>query len=94
MHGLDYAYQRYYSSIQGRFVTPDPSMPGDPSDPQSFNLYSYVLQDPIKTAEGYAVLTGEEGIRDFLGLVAEHPDPALASRAKAELRRLVSRHSG
>ncbi len=39
--------QRYYASNTGRFLTPDPSMPGDPAEPQSFNLYSYVLNDPI-----------------------------------------------
>jgi hypothetical protein len=39
--------QRYYSSIMGRFLTPDPSDAGDLSDPQSLNLYSYVLNDPV-----------------------------------------------
>ena len=39
--GLDYAVQRYYSSIMGRFLTPDPyratSSGNDPASPQSWN---------------------------------------------------------
>jgi RHS repeat-associated protein len=45
--GLDYADQRYHQPGMGRFITPDPSEPGDPADPQSWNYYSYVLGDPI-----------------------------------------------
>ena len=45
--GLDYAMNRYYHSGHGRFVTPDPAAPGDPANPQSWNLYSYVEGDPI-----------------------------------------------
>jgi RHS repeat-associated protein len=47
--GLDYAMNRYYSSALGRFLSPDPyngSMV--PAYPQSFNRYSYVLNDPIR----------------------------------------------
>ena len=46
--GLDYAMNRYYSSAIGRFLTPDPhwrSVKGN--RPQSWNRYSYVLNDPI-----------------------------------------------
>jgi RHS repeat-associated protein len=49
--GLDYAKQRYYSSIMGRFLTPDPykagTGSGDPADPQSWNRYAYVGNAPI-----------------------------------------------
>ena len=46
--GLDYAFQRYYTSVQGRFTTPDP-LGGSVaiSDPQSWNRYSYVGGDPV-----------------------------------------------
>lgn len=43
----DYADQRYYSNITGRFLAPDPSGLGDPSDPQSWNMSTYVQGDPI-----------------------------------------------
>jgi RHS repeat-associated protein len=45
--GVDYADQRYYSSIQGRFLTPDPIAPGNPENPSSWNYYQYVFSDPV-----------------------------------------------
>ena len=44
---LDYADQRFYANTQGRFMSPDPSTPGDPTDPGSWNYYAYVQGDPI-----------------------------------------------
>ena len=64
--GNDYADQRYYTSVLGRFVTPDPykaSRAGsDPSAPISWNRYSYAIADPINH-------------RDSTGLLVEPPDP-------------------
>jgi RHS repeat-associated protein len=50
--GLDYADQRYYASNFGRFMSPDPyrataTSPSRPSDPLSWNRYSYTRGDPI-----------------------------------------------
>jgi len=46
--GLDYAVNRYYSSQWGRFLSPDPYRASDNSrDPQSWNRYAYVGNDPI-----------------------------------------------
>jgi RHS repeat-associated protein len=46
--GLDYADQRWYASKIGRFLTPDPyQASGGPSNPQSWNRYSYVENDPV-----------------------------------------------
>jgi RHS repeat-associated protein len=47
--GNDYFGARYYGSSMGRFMTPDPSTLeyADPTNPQSFNLYSYVLNNPL-----------------------------------------------
>jgi RHS repeat-associated protein len=45
--GLDYAWNRYYSPTMGRFTTADPSEPFDLENPGSFNLFGYVLDDPI-----------------------------------------------
>jgi RHS repeat-associated protein len=46
---LDYFGARYYGSSMGRFMSPDPSQLyfADPSNPQSFNLYSYVQNNPL-----------------------------------------------
>ena len=47
--GLDYFGARYYSSSMGRFSSPDPTglYFADPTKPQSFNLYNYVLNNPL-----------------------------------------------
>ena len=47
--GLDYAEQRYYSSAMGRFLRPDPfGGSADVGNPQSWNRYSYALNDPAR----------------------------------------------
>jgi|GEM_PF-3467967 len=48
--GLDYFGARYYGSSMGRWMSPDPAglTYADPGDPQSLNLYSYVLNNPLK----------------------------------------------
>ena len=51
--GNDYFGARYYSSNMGRFSSPDPSQLyyADPTNPQSFNLYSYALNNPLKNTD-------------------------------------------
>ncbi|HET8888524.1 MAG TPA: RHS repeat-associated core domain-containing protein, partial [Candidatus Angelobacter sp.] len=44
--GLDYANFRYYSSAQGRFMSPD-RLAGNLRAPQSRNRYSYALNNPV-----------------------------------------------
>jgi RHS repeat-associated protein len=48
--GLDYFGARYYASSMGRFMSPDPSglYYADQTNPQSFNLYAYALNNPLK----------------------------------------------
>jgi len=51
--GNDYFGARYYASTMGRFMSPDWSAPPSPvpyadlMNPQSLNLYSYVLNNPL-----------------------------------------------
>jgi RHS repeat-associated protein len=45
--GNDYFGARYYASSMGRFTAPDDGSDQDPSDPQSWNLYSYVRNNPL-----------------------------------------------
>jgi RHS repeat-associated protein len=51
--GLDYFGARYYSSSMGRFSSPDPSglTYANPYNPQSLNLYAYVLNNPLKNID-------------------------------------------
>jgi RHS repeat-associated protein len=47
--GLDFFGARYFSSAQGRFTGPDkPLVDQQPSAPQSWNLYSYVRNNPLR----------------------------------------------
>ena len=44
---LDFFQSRYFSGIQGRFLSPDPANVGaNPFDPQSWNGYAYVSGNP------------------------------------------------
>ena len=48
----DYFGARYFGSTLGRFLSPDdPSADRDPSDPQSWNLYSYVRNNPLTNTD-------------------------------------------
>jgi RHS repeat-associated protein len=59
--GLDDFLARHYSSNWGRFMSPDywgtddgppdPLPYGDPSDPQSLNLYGYVQNNPLSRTD-------------------------------------------
>jgi len=47
--GLDYFGARYYSNGLGRFTSPDlPFIDQHPGDPQSWNLYTYVRNNPLR----------------------------------------------
>jgi RHS repeat-associated protein len=55
--GLDYFGARYYASSLGRWMIPDWSAKEEPvpyaklGDPQSLNLYSYVLNKPVSLSD-------------------------------------------
>ena len=48
--GLDYMHFRYYGSNMGRFMKPD-IIAGKPGDPKSWNLYAYVLGNPMNLVD-------------------------------------------
>ena len=46
--GFEYAMNRYYSAAMGRFLTADPeTSSGYPSEPLSWNRFSYTLDEPV-----------------------------------------------
>jgi len=49
--GNDYFGARYYASSMGRFLSADDGESQDESDPQSWNLYSYVQNDPLTNTD-------------------------------------------
>ncbi len=65
--GLDWFRARYMSSAQGRFQSVDPGNAGaNPGDPQSWNAYSYVGNNPLS----YTDPSGESWFSIFAGVVA------------------------
>ncbi len=68
--GLDFAQARYFSSAQGRFTAIDPLLAsGSPGGPQSWNRYSYALNNPLR----YTDPTGM--VSDGLDEIPNQPDP-------------------
>ncbi|HEV8431327.1 MAG TPA: RHS repeat-associated core domain-containing protein [Pyrinomonadaceae bacterium] len=50
--GLDYMKARYYHGFLGRFTSADPLLAsGRPPNPQSWNRYSYVLNNPVRLVD-------------------------------------------
>lgn len=61
--GLDYFGARYDASSMGRFMTPDePFIDQQARDPQSWNLYSYVRNNPLNNTDptGNACVDGKD----------------------------------
>src|SRR5206468_15639 len=46
--GMDYMMARYYGSSLGRFESPDPDKGIGLEDPQSWNKYTYVGNNPLR----------------------------------------------
>ena len=53
-YDLDYMHARYYSPQIGRFFSTDP-LAGSPGAPQSWNLYSYTLGNPVNYTDPYGL---------------------------------------
>lgn len=48
---LDYMHARFYSPMTGRFLSVDPGKDWDMHQPQSWNLYSYVRNNPVNATD-------------------------------------------
>jgi len=57
--GLDYMHARYYASTQGRFTGVDP-LSGNVADPQSWNHYSYVGNNPLNLTDPTGMFASPE----------------------------------
>lgn len=62
---LDYFGARHYASSLGRFMTPDDGSDQDARDPQGWNLYSYVRNNPLNSTDpsghSHCVQTDNQG---------------------------------
>jgi RHS repeat-associated protein len=84
--GLDYFGARYVSGAQGRFTSPDtPLIDQFLDDPQSWNLYAYARNNPLRyvdrTGEAIELVGDAEGRRKQLEALKE----AVGSEARAYL---------
>lgn len=58
--GLDYAVARYYNNRHGRFTSVDPlTASATIKNPQSFNRYSYALNNPYKFTDPLGLVTAQ-----------------------------------
>jgi RHS repeat-associated protein len=57
--GLDYAHARYYANTQGRFTGADP-VSGTVSNPQSWNGYTYTLNNPVNLTDPTGMFVNAE----------------------------------
>jgi RHS repeat-associated protein len=75
--GLDYFGARYYASSMGRFISPDWAQKPEPvpysklDDPQSLNLYSYGLNNPLTVVDDDGHFSQDSYVAD----VAKHGGP-------------------
>ncbi len=68
--GMDNFLARHFASAQGRFMSPDPAgkAASDPTNPQSWNLYSYVMNNSLMFVDpsGLIETAGLESPRDCI----------------------------
>ena len=63
--GLDYAQARYFAPAQGRFVSVDPLLASGQADaPQTWNRYSYSLNNPLRFNDPTGMKTDEAETTD------------------------------
>jgi RHS repeat-associated protein len=58
---LDYMHARYYNPQAGRFLSVDPGKDWDIYQPQSWNLYSYVRNNPLRFVDPTGRAAAESG---------------------------------
>ncbi len=62
--GLDYAQARHYANTQGRFTSPDPLLASASiAAPQTFNRYTYVLNNPQSLTDPWGLLP-QSGVKE------------------------------
>jgi len=96
--GLDYFGARYYGNWLGRFITPDPLLgSGQPPNPQSWNRYTYVLNNPLRHIDpdgNQAIDVSNPYIQKLLQALKAAPGKAPASFKGGLIQTIVERTEG
>ena len=72
--GLDFAQARYYASAHGRFTSPD-SVSGHVSNPQSWNRYAYVTNNPVNLTDSTGLMIDASQDWESVGAELRARDP-------------------
>jgi RHS repeat-associated protein len=91
--GLDFFGARYFSGAQGRFTSPDePFADQSPADPQSWNMYAYVRNNPLKNTDpnGRDCFQGVTSCLNWLGGVVGAVGNAVSSDIINTPNRLIN----
>jgi RHS repeat-associated protein len=87
--GTDHAMFRQYTPLQGRWMSPDPySGSYDPSNPQSYNRYSYALDNPVAMTDPSGLFT--EGPALYVGTAICGPACGIGAAVAAGLGELFA----
>jgi RHS repeat-associated protein len=85
--GLDYMQARYYQGLQGRFTSADPLLAsGRPANPQSWNRYAYVLNNPVRLIDPTGYEAKDDTNPDQGGQGKEPPQKPTAQPKTLDLR--------
>ena len=84
--GTDYAVNRQYVNIAGRFMQPDP-VRGEVASPQTLNRYSYSTNDPVNLMDplGLERCTVSDGKGGWIDVPCPKDDPPFDPNEPAEI---------
>jgi len=98
--GNDYFGARYYNSATGRFLSPDWSAKEEPvpyaklDNPQSLNLYSYVLNNPLSHVDPDGHETEEEKEKKIAAAARAQKGSDAYDQKKTNISNMQIFHSG
>ena len=83
--GLDFAEARYYYNNHGRFTAVDPLLAsGKSADPQTFNRYAYVSNNPLNFVDPYGLERLYTADGRFLGKFGDSNEIRIVKKAEIE----------
>ena len=85
--GLDYMKARYYQGLQGRFISADPLLAsGENRRPQSWNRYSYVLNNPLRLLDPTGLVDVEATEEEMAKQVVKPLEDKVIEKRLTEIR--------